>query len=102
MFLRSKKGSRVPEAKEIGMAKVKIYTWSTCPFCIRAKQFLNQKGVAFEELVLDGKDEELQQLRSRTGFRTVPQIFIGDKMIGGYTDMVALEQSGQLDELLNA
>ncbi|NQZ00181.1 MAG: glutaredoxin 3 [Bdellovibrionales bacterium] len=83
------------------MKPVKVYTWSNCPFCVRAKQFLSQKGVDFEEVVLDGKDDELQALRERTGFRTVPQIFIGEEMIGGFSDMMALEQAGELDSKLN-
>jgi glutaredoxin 3 len=87
--------------KEFHMQQVKVYTWSSCPFCIRAKQFLVQKGVEFEEIVLDGKDDELQALRERTGFRTVPQIFIGEEMIGGFTEMMSLEQSGELESKLN-
>lgn len=83
------------------MKPVKIYTWSSCPFCIRAKSFLDSKNVEYEEVVLDGKDDELQQLRERTGQRTVPQIFVGDEMIGGFTEMMELDHSGELDNKLN-
>lgn len=83
------------------MKPVKIYTWTYCPFCIRAKSFLDSKGVDYEEVVLDGKDDELQKLREQTGQRTVPQIFVGDEMIGGFSEMMGLEQSGELDKKLN-
>lgn len=79
---------------------VKIYTWTVCPFCVRAKQLLKAKGIEFEEINLDGKDDELEALRNRTNFKTVPQIFINDKMIGGYTDLAALDQSGELDKMM--
>jgi glutaredoxin 3 len=82
------------------LADVVVYTWTVCPYCVRAKDFLKRKGVAFREINLDGKDRELAALRDRTKFRTVPQIFIGDKFIGGYMDLVALEDAGELDKLL--
>lgn len=81
---------------------VKIYTWSNCPYCVRAKSLLESKGVPFEEINLDGKDDELNALRARTGWRTVPQIFIGEKMVGGYTDLAALDANGELDKMLRA
>jgi glutaredoxin 3 len=56
--------------------------------------------VAFEEINLDGRDRELAELRERTGQRTVPQIFIDGKMIGGFTDMAALDITGELDRML--
>jgi glutaredoxin 3 len=62
---------------------------------------LDSKNVEYEEVVLDGKDDELQQLRERTGQRTVPQIFVGDEMIGGFTEMMELDHSGELDNKLN-
>lgn len=63
---------------------------------------MDKKGVAYEEVVLDGKDKELNELRQRTGMRTVPQIFINEKLIGGFSDMSQLDQEGQLDPLLEA
>ncbi len=80
---------------------VRVYTWSNCPYCVRAIALLESKGIAFEEINLDGKDEELHALRTRTGWRTVPQIFIGEEMIGGYTDLAALEASGKLEKMLH-
>jgi glutaredoxin 3 len=56
--------------------------------------------VPFEEINLDGKDDELAELRARTGLRTVPQIFIGEKMIGGFSELAALDAKGELDPLL--
>ena len=58
------------------------------------------KGVNFQEINLDGKDKELKELRERTGLRTVPQIFIDDKLIGGYQDLAALDMKGELDPIL--
>lgn len=83
------------------MPHVRIYTSAWCGYCNAAKRFLTQaKGVTFEEIDLTGKPEERAWLASTTGQRTVPQIFIGDTPIGGYTDMRALDASGELDELL--
>ncbi len=82
------------------MAKVLIYTKSYCPYCDRAKALFNQKGVAFEEVFLDAKPEEFDALKKRTGMMTVPQIFINDQLVGGYTDLAALDREGKLDEML--
>ena len=81
---------------------VKIYIWTYCPFCIRAVSLLDSKGIQYEKIILDGKDEELNELRAQTGHRSVPQIFINDKFIGGSDDLAQLEQSGKLDSLLNS
>jgi len=56
--------------------------------------------LTFEEINLDGKDDELQALRQRTGFQTIPQIFIGEQFVGGFTDLAALDQRGELDRLV--
>ena len=84
------------------MIDVQVYTWSNCPYCVRAKDLLKRKGVAFEEVNLDGKDAELEALRARTGWKTVPQIFIGGKMVGGFTDLADLDAKGELDKMLKA
>ncbi len=82
-------------------AKVEIYTWATCPFCIRAKNLLNKKGVEFVEYGIDGDEEARAKMAQRAnGRRSVPQIFINDRHIGGCDDIHALESKGQLDELL--
>lgn len=81
---------------------VTIYTTPTCPYCIRAKALLKSKGVDFtEHTMYDLSDEERQSLSAKTGgYRTVPQIFIGEQFIGGSDDLHALEQQGELDKLL--
>lgn len=80
--------------------KIKMYSKDPCPYCVNAKRLLTNKGVAFEEIDLTNKPEEMQKLKEQTGWKTVPMIFIGDKMIGGYTDMKELDQSGELDKML--
>ena len=85
------------------MPPVKMYTTAVCPFCIRAKQFLQSKGVdAIEEIRVDTQPEERLKMMEITGRRTVPQIFIGDTHVGGCDDLVALDQRGGLMPLLGA
>jgi glutaredoxin 3 len=78
------------------MPKVKIYTTEYCPFCTRAKNLLKTKNIPYEEVNLEGKDDELVALKNRTGLRTVPQIFFDEKLIGGYAELKALDSSGEL------
>ena len=85
------------------MKDVRIYTTQTCPFCIRAKDLLHQKGVAFEEVDVTGDDAARERLVALAdGRKTVPQIFIGDQPIGGFSDLAALQLAGRLDALLAA
>ncbi|MBD2141854.1 glutaredoxin 3 [Anabaena sp. FACHB-1250] len=82
-------------------AKVEIYTWSTCPFCLRAKSLLNNKGVNFTEYSIDGDEDARAKMAQRAnGRRSLPQIFINDHHIGGCDDIHALERQGKLDEML--
>ncbi|MFM8295018.1 MAG: glutaredoxin 3 [Microcystaceae cyanobacterium] len=82
-------------------ANVEIYTWSTCPFCIRAKALLEKKGVNFTEYCIDGDNEAREKMSDRAGGRrSLPQIFIDDKHIGGCDDLYALNAQGNLDPLL--
>jgi glutaredoxin 3 len=84
-------------------ANVEIYTWSSCPFCIRAKALLNKKGVEFTEYSVDGDEEARAVMAERAnGKRSVPQIFINDQHVGGCDDLYALNSRGKLDELLAA
>lgn len=84
-------------------AKVEIYTWSTCPFCIRAKMLLDRKGVEYTEYNLDGDEAGRAKMSERANGRTsVPQIFIDDRHVGGCDDIHALDRKGQLDSLLKA
>jgi glutaredoxin 3 len=81
--------------------KVEIYTWRTCPFCIRAKQLLKSKGVDFIEYSIDGDEVARSQMAQRAnGRRSVPQIFINDKHIGGCDDLYELDWQGKLNQLL--
>lgn len=82
------------------MAKVVIYTKSNCPYCVRAKDLMDHKGVAYEEIYLDDRPEEYAALKQRTGMMTVPQIFINDTLVGGFTDLAALDREGKLDPML--
>ncbi|NEO34142.1 MAG: glutaredoxin 3 [Symploca sp. SIO3C6] len=84
-------------------AKVEIYTWSWCPFCIRAKALLDAKGVKFTEYCIDGDDEARAVMTQRAnGSRSLPQIFINDQHVGGCDDIYSLEAQGELDTLLQA
>lgn len=82
------------------MAQVVIYTTRICPYCVRAKQLLQRKGVAYEEVDVSNDHNTRMQLVERTKQRTVPQIFINDQHIGGCDDLYALERQGALDPLL--
>ena len=73
-----------------------IYSKDNCPFCVRAKQLLTAKGLPFKEINLEGKEKELAELKARTGWRTVPQIFIDNKLIGGFTELAAMDARGEL------
>jgi len=66
---------------------------------VRAKQLLSSKGIAFEEINLDGKEDELKALKDRTGWRTVPQIFIDDELVGGFTELAEKDSKGELTGL---
>ena len=82
-------------------AKVEIYTWSRCPFCIRAKGLLDRKGVEYTEYCIDGDEDARDEMRSRAnGKSSLPQIFIDDRHIGGCDDLYALESRGELEALL--
>ncbi len=85
------------------MAKVEIYTWSACPYCRKAKALLDAKGVDYQEYNLDGDEPGRDKMALRAhGRRSVPQIFIDDRHIGGCDDIHALEEKGGLDKLLAA
>ena len=85
------------------MPSIKMYTTGYCPYCTRAKQFLQAKGVAqIEEIRIDTAAAARIVMMEVTGRRTVPQIFIGATHVGGYDDLVALDKSGGLQPLLDA
>jgi glutaredoxin 3 len=84
------------------MTQVTIYTKPYCPYCIRAVDLLEKKGVAFTEIEAAFDAEKRQEMMQRSGRATFPQIFVGDRHIGGCDDMMALERAGKLDPLLAA
>jgi glutaredoxin 3 len=80
--------------------KVLVYTKRNCPYCVRAKRLLERKGVPYEEIDVEGNDDLRVWLVETTGQRTVPQVFAGERPLGGYTDLEELERRGQLDPIL--
>ena len=82
------------------MSNVTIYTKPYCPYCIRAVGLLEKKGVAFNEIEAAFDPGKRQEMIQRSGRATFPQIFIGERHIGGCDDMMALERAGDLDGLL--
>ena len=81
------------------MKEIIIYTKEQCPYCVRAKQLLDRKGVSYQEIRVDLHPEKREEL-IRQGRRTVPQIFIDNQAIGGCDDLYALERDGKLNALL--
>ncbi|MCV2364622.1 glutaredoxin 3 [Paucibacter sp. DJ1R-11] len=85
------------------MSHVKMYTTQVCPYCVRAKSLLKQRGVEqIEEIRIDQNPAERDAMVALTGRRTVPQIFIGSTHVGGCDDLIALDQRGGLQALLQA
>ncbi len=85
------------------MAKVTMYSATVCPYCVRAEMLLKQRGVtAINKIMVDRQPEQRDLMIKRTGRRTVPQIFIDDKHIGGYDDLAALDRANGLLPLLQA
>ncbi len=82
------------------MASVKIYSIDYCPYCVQAKSLLTQRGVTYEEILVDSRDHETrEQLRQRSGMKTFPQIFHGETLIGGFSDLKARDESQGLEDL---
>src|SRR5262245_1489140 len=86
--------------RKIKMAKVVVYSTGHCPYCIRAKQLLDSKGVHYTEIRIDNQPDKREEMTLKSGKQTVPQIFINDQAIGGCDDIYLLEKQGRLDELL--
>lgn len=84
------------------MQTVKMYTGAFCPYCTMLKQFLKQFGVSeIEEIRVDKNPADFAEMQQITGQRSIPQIFIGETHVGGFTDLYALHQQGNLQPLLN-
>ncbi len=84
------------------MSDVVIYTTRICPFCIRAKQVLDGKGVKYREIAVDANPELRLEMMEKSGRRTVPQIWVGETHVGGFDDLWLLERRGELAPLLAA
>jgi glutaredoxin 3 len=81
------------------MPRIRMYSTTWCGYCIRAKALLERRGLEYEEVVMDDDPAFRQKLLEMTGRWTVPQIFIDEVPIGGYTELWSLEREGRLDEL---
>jgi glutaredoxin 3 len=86
--------------KIIMAADIVIYTTRYCPYCIRAKHLLASKGLHYKEIPVDGNDTLRRELQEKSRQRTVPQIWINSRHIGGCTDLEALEDTGELDKII--
>lgn len=85
------------------MTNVTMYSTRSCPFCLRAEEYLKRKGVGhIDKILVDAQFGALNEMVARSSRRTVPQIFVGDVHVGGYDDLVNLDRLGRLDELLAA
>ena len=85
----------------VKMPKVVMYSTGVCPYCVRAEQLLNRKGVtSIEKIRVDLDPARRVEMMEKTGRRTVPQIYIGDTHVGGFDDLAALDHAGSLDVLL--
>lgn len=84
------------------MARIEVYTTPSCPYCVRAKRLLKERGLAYEEFDVATDDELRVSVMQRSGRRTVPQIFIDGKSIGGYDELAELDAAGELATLAKA
>ncbi|HWR87469.1 MAG TPA: glutaredoxin 3 [Acidiferrobacterales bacterium] len=87
------------------MARILMYSTRVCPYCVRAEQLLAKKGIAadqIEKIRVDEHPEQRAEMMRITGRRSVPQIFIGERHVGGFDDLAELDAAGELDPLLRA
>lgn len=82
------------------MPKIEMYTSAHCAYCVAAKSLLKSKGLDYAEIRIDADPARLDEMLARAQRRTVPQIFVNDRFIGGYDDLVAAERSGELARLI--
>lgn len=81
-------------------AAITMYSTRFCPYCVRARFLLESKSLTYTDIGVDARPEVRREMIAKSGRRTVPQIWIGDRHVGGYDDLARLEQQGKLDELL--
>lgn len=87
------------------VARVRMYSTRVCPYCVRAERLLAKKGIdpdQIEKIRVDEHPEQREEMLRITGRRSVPQIFIGDRYVGGFDDLAELDADGELETLLNA
>lgn len=84
------------------MASIELFTTEVCPYCVRAKQLLDSLGASYQEIRIDTDPVRREEMMSRSGRRTVPQIFINGQSVGGCDDLYALHRAGKLQPLLSA
>lgn len=82
--------------------KIIIYTTHYCPYCVHAKQLLERKNLSYDEINVEDNDALRQEMMDKSQRRTVPQIFINERHIGGYDDLKALDDTGELDKIIHA
>ena len=79
---------------------VTLYSTRFCPYCIRARNLLDDKSITYTDIAVDDQPQLRREMMQRSGRRTVPQIWIGQQHVGGFDDLVRLERQGRLDDLL--
>ena len=84
------------------MSKIQMYTSANCAYCVAAKNLLKSKGLDYEEIRVDLDASRREEMLVRAQRRTVPQIFVNDRLVGGYDDLVAAERSGELARLIGS
>jgi glutaredoxin 3 len=100
-LLKTSTGFALIKRKDLWMAQVLMYTTAVCPYCQRAEALLKQRGVShIEKIRIDLDPAARDAMMSRTGRRTVPQIYIGEQHVGGFDDLAALDRDGGLTPLL--
>jgi glutaredoxin 3 len=91
---------RIVKRVRVVAANIIVYTTDYCPYCVQAKQLLKRKSAAYTEVNIEHRPELRTFLIQASGQRTVPQVFINGKSIGGFSDMAALDKKGELDRML--
>ncbi|MBU6199553.1 MAG: glutaredoxin 3 [Xanthomonadaceae bacterium] len=84
------------------MAKIELYTSANCAYCVAAKNLLKNKGLDYQEIRVDLDAARREEMRARAQRRSVPQIFVNDRHVGGFEDLVAAERSGELTKLIGS
>lgn len=84
------------------MSEVRVYTTNRCSFCVRVKMLLKARDIAYKEINVAGDPDAFVELAKSSGMLTLPQVFVGDVLVGGYNETAAADQSGRLRELLAA